>query len=381
MIREPESMDEDVVRRVYHTLPGQPSRYGKAVHWAAINKQGTIGGVACSAEELVAYAAQAENEGRNFYVQPNPGNAFSETRCKTEDITAWSWFLVDIDRDRDLDPLTFEEADELANHACLILMSYLGVRFGLQRVIVHSGRGVQLWLRVSDNHPSLQDGCATFSVREPADWHEGGDIGTAVTREGAVLRLHQAIPIAQAYWLRKLAARWEQECPDTGTSIDTTSNDLPRLMRCPGTVNMKSGLCATFIENTVEKQDGGVFRLPSHLVLDYVPARDMLRAMPTITPDAKPLQNWTEAVPRLSKRAREYLLDGVREPGRHQAAVAAARALAEAGCSEGAILGGLLKGGSKCTPALEDWEYLSRTATEAYQSRSPFHRPKQGING
>jgi hypothetical protein len=328
-------IDANAVREVFTTL-GYPN-----VRWAARRGDRMEGSYARSADELVSFAEAYQD--RNFYVQPNPSTRIGGTRVSADDIVAWRWFIVD------LDPKEGVEFPQYAKAVSSVIdsMHRLTGALSSQRAWprhTFSGRGHQLWYRV-DFHVPLD--CLHIIIRVDRTTLE-------ITTEGQV-DMRRAIRAAQSYWLHRLTQRLD---PAYGVEIDPSCSDLPRLARCPGTVNQKTGQEAYVLRHALHALDGLSF-------LRAVPNERYLQARVPERMVLGPGTPWQAADPYLTKTASRFINQGSREPGRHSDATAAARSLAEAGIEYDQIMDALALGASRCSPPLEDQIHLERTARDA----------------
>jgi len=341
------------VSRTYHLL----ASYNGIVRWGARSKDTIEGAWAGSAAELVQFAeAYAEWD---FYVQLNPSDRRHGKRCRTEDVAAWEWFAVDLDPAGDYVP-SLTSLNVAATNVESALHNYLGHEFRPLRV--YSGRGVQLWFRVARlemcSDPRNVNGVkhefyadADFPVTAVDLWSE-----PPITVK-KVLKVRDAVTCAQRYWLGQLWSRVGVE----GIIVDPSVSDLPRLMRCPGTYNRKTGAMAYF-----HSGDDVVHRNLGRLLLKYTPT-DRLWPAPAVgqdgvLPEGAP---WQAAGSRINATAANTITFGATEPGRHRAMCAAARALAEVGISEVEIVKALTLAGSRSRPELLDPDYIARTARDS----------------
>jgi hypothetical protein len=157
-------------------------------------------------------------------------------------------------------------------------------------------------------------------------WYRLPDIFLSVgVAEGILLdgKIHpKTARKINGYWLNQLDKRVGLT---NGCRIDTSVSDLPRVMRCPGTYNVKTGKMARVLE------------APSHVFRDLPSA--LLKPIPhsaLIDPVRKsgaPGQTWQKVFHRLTLMAQQYLLEGREEPGRHKVMWHTAKKLAEVGCT------------------------------------------------
>jgi hypothetical protein len=258
-----------------------PHPEGSTVRWFAKGDATQTGGYADTLAELVSAIAWTPK--MNFYVAPNPTDVRHGTRHSTADVTHWSWFFVDID------PVGLNPVPELAAMQALALLSSYWKTL-LAPTVIDSGRGIQMWFRLQD---------------EPLDDQKRRDVR-----------------VAQRYWLDRLSMDLGEYY---GCRVDTTTSDLPRLMRCPGTVNMKTGR-RTFIRDhgSPHLYLGGTI-----MGIDPKYFQQVTAPMPEdVHLVGKP---WQLAIPHLTIKAQSYLLTGAVEPGRHSVMWHTARCLAERG--------------------------------------------------
>lgn len=281
---------------------------------------GVIGDYARSPRELVRFVESLDGK-YNIYVGLNPTTSTVGTRHSASDVTHWSFFPVDVDpTEPNPDPAgAAEEAKKL-------MREYFGISH--EPIVIDSGRGRQLWYRLSDY---ILDENSTF-------------------KRGVCRR-------AMQHWLRRLSENVAYG--DSGCRIDTSVSDLPRVMRCPGTVNLKTGKRGS-------------------IVTDYTEAfcalgEDMIRLAPKNTFDTSRVvvvdssSPWQVAFPHLTRRAQDYLTSGKEEPGRHATMWHTVKKLYEVGVSEDAARAAIehanmVLGHSQALPDRE----IDRTITTIY---------------
>lgn len=230
-----------------------------------------MGDFARSLPELI-HAAEAY-EGWNFYVAPNPCSPSGGVRHSTQHVTHWSWFLLD------MDPQILDDYDASAalEPALLWFGEWMGRDFTKNRpFILDSGRGCQAWFRLIDFrlHPE------------------------EAKNASRVMR----------YWLHRLKEKVGQV---SGCCVDPSTSDLPRVMRCPGTKNMKTGRMARILHDNRH-----VFRGLSELMVTGTPIEVLMEPEPTGTCEGLP---WQYAMSHVTIKARTFCLEGWQEPGRHEA--------------------------------------------------------------
>jgi hypothetical protein len=111
------------------------------------------------------------------------------------------------------------------------------------------------------------------------------------------------------YWLGQIAEAVESL--GGGCKIDPTVSDLPRVMRCPGTINMKTGRQATVINGLTD-----VYSTLGMELIAQTPEKALAYEPSGVVSSSK---TWQEATPLLTNASRNYLLRGKSEPGRHTA--------------------------------------------------------------
>lgn len=290
-------IEEGQIKLLWGILPHPP---GSVVRWMAKdNKTGLVwGDFARSRAELIAAARHYQD--RDFYVAPNPARPSGGVRHSTRDVTHWAWLLVD------LDP---EEAEStprtVVDEALLWLGEWSGVDLDGDAHVINSGRGMQAWIPFE---PFLLD---------PA------------TRRDA--------PRIMRWWLHKLDVKLGMI---EGCRVDTTSSDLPRIMRCPGTINRRTGYMARFDRMTQSENRGMRERLRV-----AVPPEVLIEPETSGSCVGLP---WQYAVSHVTRRAKRFLEEGWQEPGRHEAMWHTARKLAELGISKEEGLKALVWGNRMC---------------------------------
>jgi hypothetical protein len=321
----------DTIRQLWNVLPHPPFT---TVRWFAKSLDGKEkwGGYADEPEELKS--AIDDSPGKNFYVCPNPSSSKVGIRHRTEDVQYWSWFLIDID------PVVKVgyAPRPLLDMTVLTLGEWLGRR--IEPVVIYSGRGMQAWIRLND--PILTD--------VPLDGLPlQFDAYDMIPIERRVARL------TMRYWLEKLNKRLGTV---GGCKIDTTCSDLPRPMRCPGTVNMKTGQMSTIIEASTTIHRG----LDALLITGVPPHQFRVDPVPSVPAGTE----WQDVFVHLTIKAQNYLTRGKVEPGRHETMWHTARNLAEKGLTRDAVRRGLQwaneRQGLDMALTLDDIEHALDTA-------------------
>lgn len=297
-------------QRLWDILPHPGPR---SVVRVAYRKDGKMtGDYARNVGELRRFTNICRDRRVNAYCAPNPTEHTVGTRHSSADVSHWSWVLIDID------PLTDAVNPEplpVLYEALMYMGEWMGKDLSGDRVaIIDSGRGAQAWIRLDDL--PLYDRCPEFAglwVREPHQRIEGVCTGVGIEWKHASKSM--------GYWLKKLAERigTKNEC-----RVDTSTSDLPRLMRLPGTFNVKTGREARIIQPGT----GPIHGFAS-IMLDGTPKEVFVEHEVTVDPGKK----WQMYFSDLTREAQQYLLHGREEPGRHKVVWHTAKKLAECGCS------------------------------------------------
>lgn len=265
----------------------------------------TMGGRLHSLDALIGTIRNAEALGWNLYLGLNPGRRAGAVKLNRQDITHWRYVLVDLDPNPGLVP-----PDIMAALAASLLI-YAHRLF--------TGSGYHYWLPLPK---ALEIGHLASSCTA---WYEPVNPGT--------------VELTMAGFLQELRKYGDVWAP--GWIIDTHCSDLPRVVRCPGSVNQKTGKRATF-----ERVYGGCPFDISEL---------MRYTLPTPTPPAVvvgPTANLLDVIPHLNVRARTFILEGAEKGQRHNACYATCKNLHELGVSRERALEWLLIGAGQCH---ENW--------------------------
>jgi hypothetical protein len=194
------------------------------------------------------------------------------------------------------------DAAAAIHEALLWLGEWLGRDFRrTPPIIIDSGRGMQAWIRLEDI--PMRDSPA----RSADDLRLGLDRSTARRVNG--------------YWLKRLD---EKLGVAYGCRIDTSVSDLPRVMRCPGTINQKTKRMARFVNATDQ-----VFVGLATLLLVGVPKNKLTDPEPSEGISAG--QPWQMVFAHMTLMAQTYLIQGQAEPGRHKVMWHTAKKLRELG--------------------------------------------------
>jgi hypothetical protein len=261
--------------------------YDNQVQWFAKKHERRMGGRIMSPIQFLGAVRNARELGWDFYLQLNPSRARSGAiKLSREDIIRWGFIVVDIDPvDTVLQP------------------PMLNPNF----TRVFTGRGYQCLLPII--------GTPEISKLPEDVWPED---------------------IMRGY-LRMLNRTIDQWAP--GYKVDTSCADLARVVRCPGTINQKSGRMAVY-----EFGSGKGHTVNTLLKYRLVPE--------PVTAPAKNTANLSDIMPHLTVTARRFILDGVETPGRHSAVYHTAKLLRELGVSYDKAMDWMYAGGLRCRPSI-----------------------------
>ncbi len=294
----------DAFEHIWSLLP-HPE--GSVVRWFAKSSDLRIGEYATSAKTL--RSAAANHVDKNFYIQPNPTTQKAGIRVNANAISHWSYFLVDIDP---IPNMPDARPDLVMDEVLLWFGEWMGWDFKRDSpMLLDSGRGMQAWFRLEDTPFDVAS--SEYSRR--------------------------MVSSAMSYWLQSIARKVGvlHQC-----KLDTTTSDLPRIMRCPGSINQRTGRTATIVS------EGVCFKGLAHRIITLTPKSTLLAA---ITPPTERHNHPYQIIlPLLTLRAKNFIQDGVDSPGRHTAIQHAAKTLWEKGCCERELRKAIKRGNEKCLP-------------------------------
>lgn len=252
------------------------------------------------------------------YIQLNPAIRAGLVRPMVSDVAGIQAILID------LDPIVPEAAPASAAVSVRARLDGMGVPNTPTHI--DSGRGSQLWLILGHPCPPTLAGAVRRFIH------------TLATQVGTV----------------------------HGCRVDTACADLARLARLPGTINQKTGRQAKILD------------MGAPMDAEWLSAWDSGveegTSSPVAPPPRAPRTRWPDIEPWLTRTAKEFICEGVTEPGRHKGCVAAARSLVEVFCDP-AVAWGLLRGGAeRCSPELPHDE-VRRIYMEAFRCSRPLGPP------
>lgn len=260
---------EDEVRKLWSLLPHPTPEH--VVRLFAKKGERKIGDSAKSPERVMTFLRGTE--GMDRYVGVNPTTSTTGVRHKSEDVTHWSYLLLDAD------PLTGAEnphPGQFLTDAIRLLEDQVGKVLEEDVLVIDSGRGMQGWIRLND----------VFLIDDEHRKYARKTMG---------------------YWLNLLSDKLgtQYEC-----RLDTSVSDLPRVMRMPGTVNTKTGRTARIVNPSSR-----VFLGLDRLLVSGVPAEKFLEPDSLTVAPGTP---WQKVYNLLTVKAQNYLMNGKLEPGRHE---------------------------------------------------------------
>ncbi len=332
----------DDIRRLWELLPHLTTADGPTTtRWFAKSLDGRekAGGAADTVGELVN--AVVHTPDKNFYVCPNPSSVRHKVRHNTEDTSHWSWFLIDIDPMKgatDPNPrVLLEKALTWIGEWNRFIFTEHS-EFTRRPLIIDSGRGMQAWIRLED---VLLDDTVPM--------------GQIIRDEQGLRTARGTARLTMRYWLDRLDDLLGEVA---GCRIDTTCSDLPRPMRCPGTINVKTKRMASLVVASSEVYRG----FAEKLVAQTPPEKFTVIILPTLPEGTE----WQDVYVHLTIKAQRYLVSGKIEPGRHETMWHTARSLAEKGLTRDAVRRGIewanQRRGVDMALSSEDIEHALNTA-------------------
>lgn len=254
----------------------------------------------------------------DLYVGMNPANTWRKLKVSDADIAEIIGLVVDID------PITPRMPPEgVESYALDAIETVLG-RLP-HSIVVSTGRGLQVWLKVQFH--------ILNSSEDRLAWR-----------------------YATKQFIQAVARHFDFT---TGYRVDTSCSDLSRLIRAIGSTNQKNG-------RTVQA-------ISQHQFLPIQPT-NFLERYPFIpeplAPPAHPTGAWWKSFHLLSGTAKDFLVDGVSEPGRHAACYAAAASLRDVGVEPPIAERLISKGALLCSPPLPIHDAL-RACSNAYKGGPP----------
>jgi hypothetical protein len=268
-----------------------------------------MGDFARSPAEMERFIRSAEAKSMNVYVAPNPTKSTVGPRHAAADVTHWSYVLLDMDPiEEEYQPL------EALEEALLWLGEWCGRDFSKRRpIIIDSGRGAQAWIRLSDHVLTSVDTPAMLKA-EHIDAYYDKTMGGPTPFDRRTARK------TMGYWLKRVADKIGTRY---GCRLDSCTSDLPRVMRMPGTVNIKTGRTAEVLVPSRE-----VFGGFADIMVTGTPDTVFKEPEPGEMPPGTP---WQKVYSKLTRKAQEYLTQGREAPGRHETAWHTATKLKECG--------------------------------------------------
>lgn len=283
----------------------------KKVRWFARGPRDStlqnLGGIVYSPEELKNLT---NVRGYNMYVTLNPTTDRICKRISTEDVTTWAFVLLDLDP---LNPVTEDTAVGV------------GLRFRdklnksvhselYKAAIIYSGRGVQLWVRLSGTN------------FDSADTHDAQHYSRSA--QGFLDILQKHVP--------------------EGWKMDPLS-DMPRIARMPNTVNQKTGYTAYIVDT------GGIakYTLTEFILQQYRPLPEYAIAVSSLKSYNR---EWTDVRNDLTLRAKTFLDLGATAGNRHESCWVLCKNLHEHGVTKWSAMDALQHGNRSCMAELTDRE-------------------------
>ena len=235
------------------------------------------------------------------------------------DITSVRWFMVDLDP---IEGFNFDLHTAPVESAATTVTNWLESEVGCVPAslrINFTGRGFQIWVPVVET---------TDTARAQA------------AIKGCIAALAQDLPA------------------ESGFKVDTTSGEISRIARLPGTVNSKTGMMARTL-----------FRCGEGALIS-VDALDKFAVMQYSVPSQPPLEgaNHDQILTALSPWSREFYLHGVASSvtSRHGRGYALLQELKNLGVARNFAHQMLIYGCHRCKPPITDTDWMYRAASNVY---------------
>ena len=232
------------------------------------------------------------------------------------DITAVRWFMVDVDPLADTVLPNYGPVNEW-------LRNWLANELGIDHyapTTVFTGRGFQLWVPVAHTTETM---CAHAGIK------------------GLIQQLATELPA------------------EFGVKVDTTSGEISRVARLPGTINSKTGLMAEIVQHPREQHaECSLEALDKFAVMQYsVPAQQSLEG-----------GTYEQIITALSPWSREFVLHGVASSvtSRHGRGYALLQELKNLGVARNFAHQMLISGCHRCKPPITDTDWMYRAASNVY---------------
>ena len=291
------------------------------IHVFSKSGMGVIGGKIQSPAALQRWV-RAAGRPEDFYVCLNPSAEGSFIKPRISDITAFNYWLID------LDPISVQPSTA----ACLlVLQKHLAAMFGFLPYFywLDSGRGRQAWVPVVGPTPAA--------------------VG------------QQCVKGCTAELIRRAGT----DLAEAGFRVDEACAEISHLARLPGTVNTKTGQFAYLAAG-----QGGE---------EWLAAADMERFAAPAPPPAPAVVPWDDSVKlttgqllgwwnALTPFNRAFCQQGTDTvvESRHRRATAVARQLRDLGCSPSLAMSWLLDGARWSKPPL-DTAFIHRLHKETFK--------------
>jgi hypothetical protein len=274
--------------------------------WFARKDDKVLGGRLRGLDALIGTVRNAEALSWNLYLNANPTRHVpGRKKLSREDVTHWRYIVVD------LDPTELALQPPQPGVSGPLKADYW-LKYAHR---IFSGRGYQYWL--------------PFEPREVRPVFDS-DFGPCTTHYDQMFER-----VMQGY-LRALGLEAAVWCPCW--KVDTACSDLGRVVRCPGSVNQRTGRRAVF-EHVAQRP--------------WVPLEELLH-FEQFVPAAPPppehvdFSNLLDLLPHLNACAKAFILEGAEAQGRHRACYATCKTLHELGVPPQKAEEWLMEGARKC---------------------------------